>query len=94
MHFHGYDASVNDIIINSGGYKEVFERCKYCVAVSEVMYNQLLKLGCPDFKLILNTYGPDPSFLKIEPKFFGKQIIGIGRFVNKKAPHLLQFLKR
>ncbi|MAW96654.1 MULTISPECIES: glycosyltransferase [unclassified Leeuwenhoekiella] len=88
VHFHGYDASVNDIIINSGGYKEVFERCKYCVAVSEVMYNQLLKLGCPDFKLILNTYGPDPSFLKIEPKFFGKQIIGIGRFVNKKAPHL------
>lgn len=86
-HFHGYDASVQAVIESCNNYKEVFAYSSYVIAVSRSMHNRLMALGCPKEKIIYNTYGPDNSFLEIKPQFSEPNFIGIGRFVNKKAPY-------
>jgi colanic acid/amylovoran biosynthesis glycosyltransferase len=94
-HFHGYDASIIDVIKKYNNYKDVFEFSNYVIAVSLMMQNQLIALGCPKDKVIYNPYGPDPSFLEVKPQFKQKTFIGLGRFVDKKAPYytILAFKK-
>lgn len=86
-HFHGYDASVELILKNTNNYQEVFKYSRYIIAVSLSMQKRLAELGCPKEKLIYNTYGPDNSFLEVIPQFSEPLFIGLGRFVNKKAPY-------
>lgn len=94
-HFHGYDASIKAVIKECNQYDEVFKYSNYIIAVSKEMENDLLNLGCPKDKLIYNVYGPNPSFYNVTPLFDNKQFIGIGRFVDKKAPYytILAFKK-
>lgn len=87
VHFHGYDASINHIIKSCNNYESVFKLAKNVIAVSKVMYNKLLDLGCPKSKLIYNVYGPQPIFETVEPSFAKKQFIAVGRFTDKKAPY-------
>jgi len=89
VHFHGYDASKKSIILENDNYKKSFEYASYIIAVSKKMYNDLLTIGCPESKLILNTYGPNPKFYEVNPLFNNEQFISVGRFVNKKAPYYL-----
>ncbi|MGN6296272.1 MAG: glycosyltransferase [Ginsengibacter sp.] len=87
VHFHGYDASQRDVIEQYGKkYKEVFDYAFKIIAVSKKMYEDLLSLGCPGEKLVINCYGPDDSFFQVEPEFNNQQFISVGRFVEKKAP--------
>lgn len=94
-HFHGYDASVNSVINSCKGYHEVFSYSTFVIAVSRSMKEKLIALGCPREKLVFNTYGPDDSFLGLKPKFAQPVFIGLGRFVEKKAPYytILAFSK-
>ncbi|MGG5487538.1 glycosyltransferase family 4 protein [Gaetbulibacter sp. PBL-D1] len=87
VHFHGYDASRQDVIARCDAYREVFQLASKVIAVSRVMETTLLKLGCPKAKLVYNVYGPQPEFETINPTFAKKQLIGIGRFTDKKAPY-------
>jgi glycosyltransferase involved in cell wall biosynthesis len=88
IHFHGYDASKYQILKTyKERYKEMFVYSSFVIAVSQVMYNKLLSLGCPKEKLIKNTYGPNDIFFKNVPTFSKQQFIAIGRFTNKKAPY-------
>jgi glycosyltransferase involved in cell wall biosynthesis len=92
VHFHGFDASVNEVIKeNKEIYKKMFEYAKSVVVVSNVMKHKLLKLGCPKEKIILNICGPNNLFIETIPKFTKKQFIAIGRFVDKKAPYYTIF---
>ena len=95
VHFHGYDASVGEVIKANYNYKEVFKYATKIVAVSRKMEQKLLELGCPREKLVYNVYGPQPEFLKVQPQFLKKQFVAIGRFTDKKAPYysLLAFSK-
>ncbi len=86
-HFHGYDASVDVVIKSCNHYKEVFAYSTYIIAVSLAMQKRLIGLGCPKEKVIYNPYGPDNSFLALNPQFSETTFIGLGRFVNKKAPY-------
>ncbi|WP_338359080.1 glycosyltransferase [Yeosuana marina] len=86
-HFHGYDASKFSVIEACKNYKEVFLYSSYIIVVSILMEKQLTELGCPKEKVIYNPYGPDPSFLDIKPLFTKTTFIGLGRFVDKKAPY-------
>lgn len=89
VHFHGYDASVENILnAYREKYKEIFIYAKAVIVVSKKMYSQLLTLGCPKEKLYLNTCGPNPTFFKVCPSFKTKQFVSVGRFVDKKAPFL------
>ena len=87
VHFHGYDASVKEVIKKQNNYKEVFEKATYIVAVSTSMYAKLKDLGCPVDKLVYNVYGANPIFKERKPTFTSKQAVAIGRFVDKKAPY-------
>ena len=89
VHFHGFDASVFDILRKFRNYKEVFDYATYIVVVSKKMYQDLMDLGCPQNKLVYNVYGPNDDFLIVEPQFLKSQFIALGRFVDKKAPYYL-----
>jgi len=95
VHFHGYDASVKAILERCHNYRDVFELATTVVAVSKVMQQQLLVLGCPKEKLLYNVYGPRSEFESIEPDFKEPQFVSIGRFADKKAPYypILAFRK-
>ncbi len=92
VHFHGFDASHFPTLKNyKDGYINLFAYAKYIIVVSTVMKGMLIELGCPEDKLILNTYGPSPEFAELKCKFSKQQFIAIGRFVEKKAPYLSIF---
>ncbi len=87
VHFHGYDASVYETLINCNNYQEVFSIASKIIAVSRKMEQMLLTLSCPKGKLVYNVYGPQPEFELVKPNYAKKQFIGIGRFTDKKAPY-------
>ncbi len=95
VHFHGYDASVTEVVKKHNNYKEVFQYATKVVAVSRKMEHMLLEMGCTREKLVYNVYGPQPEFVEVQPKFTKKQFVGIGRFTDKKAPYytILAFKK-
>ncbi|GAA4316325.1 glycosyltransferase [Pontixanthobacter gangjinensis] len=95
VHFHGYDASRKSVINQNERYSRVFEYATYIIAVSKKMVDELLKLGCPNHKLIYNPCSADPQFSQINPKFSINQFLAAGRFVDKKAPYytILAFSK-
>ena len=95
-HFHGFDASVHELIKqNRKAYQQLFDYASSIIAVSHSMEKKLLGLGCPASKLVYTACGPDDAFLAVEPNYSKKQFVGIGRFVDKKAPYytLLAFQK-
>jgi colanic acid/amylovoran biosynthesis glycosyltransferase len=89
VHFHGFDASDKNVLLKyKEKYLEVFKYAKFAVAVSKKMSADLIDLGCPPDKIVLSTCGPNSDFFNAEPAFVSKQFTAIGRFVDKKAPHL------
>lgn len=96
VHFHGFDAFKYDVIKNfQENYIKMFNYSSLIVVVSTPMKKQLIKLGCPEEKIVLNPYGPKDEFLKLTPNHVSKVILSVGRFTDKKAPYytLLAFLK-
>ncbi|MEM9679576.1 MAG: glycosyltransferase [Bacteroidota bacterium] len=91
VHYHGYDASVDEVIKSHDNYSQVFAQASRVFAVSTVMKNRLLKEGCLEEKLIYNVYGPQPKFAEVKPEYSNQQFIAIGRFTDKKAPYYTLF---
>lgn len=90
VHFHGADASHHETIEKyKEKYKELFNYSSSIIAVSKVMHNALVQLGCSSSKLVYNPYGPADEFLSITPHFLSKSFLFVGRFVDKKAPYFL-----
>jgi len=90
IYFHGYDASIRTVLdSNLNGYIKMFDYASGIVAVSDSMKNRLLSLGAPAERLHLNAYGVDPDqFAGGNPATKGPVFLGVGRFVEKKAPYL------
>ena len=96
VHFLGYDASVYEVLEkNKQGYLRVFEYASSIIAVSHTMKRKLIELGCPQEKILYAPCGPNPSFFHNRPTYENKTLIGVGRFVDKKAPYynILAFSK-
>lgn len=86
VHFHGYDASVKNLLEEyADGYKKVFAYAAAIVVVSGKMKESLIALGCPEEKLVMAVYGPDNIFFNIQPHYKQQQFIAVGRFVEKKG---------
>jgi glycosyltransferase involved in cell wall biosynthesis len=95
VHFHGYDASVDKVIKQCNNYTEVFKRATSIIVVSTEMRERLIKLGCESSKITYTPCGPNDKFLEVKPTLSKEQLVGIGRFVDKKAPYftILAFAK-
>lgn len=90
VHFHGYDASINDVLdSNSESYRKMFKTAAGVIAVSKAMESKLIQLGAERERLYLNVYGVDPiKFTGGSPELQPPNFLGVGRFVEKKAPYL------
>lgn len=89
VHFHGFDASEKKTLNKfTTDYKEVFAYATYIIGVSEKMMKDLADLGAPPEKLIYNPYGPNDLFFQANAPIKQKKFFSVGRFVDKKAPHL------
>ena len=89
-HFHGFDAYRQRTLETFGRhYNELFEISDAIVAVSRDMQAQLIKLGAPADKVHYNSCGVEPSvFRGADPLHSPPTFVAVGRFVDKKAPHL------
>jgi colanic acid/amylovoran biosynthesis glycosyltransferase len=90
VHFHGYDAHNNTVTDHHMKvYKTMFQQAVAVIAVSRAMVTKLEEIGAPPEKIHYVPYLVNPeSFpltfpLKAPPIF-----LSVGRFVEKKAPHL------
>ena len=90
VHFHGFDASRHSTLEEfKESYQRMFSVASKVIAVSQAMGNKLVALGCPADKLLINPYGPDPSFFEVKPNYAANDVLAVGRLTEKKAPHLL-----
>jgi colanic acid/amylovoran biosynthesis glycosyltransferase len=90
VHFHGFDAYEHPTLQEYGGpYRRMFESASAIIAVSRDMHRQLLNLGAPGDKTFYIPYGVDSKlFANADPSRAQPVFIAVGRFVDKKAPHL------
>lgn len=90
VHFHGFDAHAERIINEFGGrYRKMFALASKIVAVSQTMVAQLRSLGAPADKIQYIPYGVDcEQFTAGDVRSTAPTLLSVGRFVEKKAPHL------
>lgn len=90
VHFHGWTAYRKSLLTkHEAEYKRMFSIASAVIVVSEDMYNQLQKLGCPKEKLSLIYYGFNNEVFTYsnhaeQPPVF----LSVGRFCDTKNPHL------
>ncbi len=89
-HFFGYDVFRNlngDDRVDE--YRYMFSYSKYLVSVGSLMSKELVRLGASEDKIIYAPCGAQSNFLKLTSHCNTSNIVAIGRFVDKKAPHIL-----
>jgi len=85
----GYEISNYQIIEKyKTKYRELFQYAEKIFIVSQHMRKNLTLLNCPTEKIIYSPAGPASDFFEIHPSYTKKQVLAVGRFVDKKAPHL------
>ncbi|MBL7939113.1 MAG: glycosyltransferase [Flavobacteriales bacterium] len=88
-HFHGFDAHRTDYIARYDGYRDLFAHASALVVVSRAMEQQLISIGAPREKVIYNCYGIDVDrFVPGDAEAAPPHFLAVGRFADKKAPHL------
>jgi colanic acid/amylovoran biosynthesis glycosyltransferase len=90
VHFHGYDASVYSVLEKyRDGYARLFGYASAVIAVSRAMQRRLAGLGAPSDNVKYIPYGVDCDFFsEAHPDQAGPVFVAVGRFTEKKAPHL------
>ncbi|MDP4151674.1 MAG: glycosyltransferase [Bacteroidota bacterium] len=90
VHFHGNDASHRPTLeLLQKEYADLFAYASSIVSVSHAMTNRLLRLGAPETRIVYNCYGIDTALFRLsEEKAEPPTFVAVGRFVEKKAPHL------
>lgn len=90
VHFHGFDAFDQRVLDGlQGKYMGLFVMAASIIAPSESMRHRLLELGAPAAKVFVNPYGVDAAvFSGGNPGASPPTLVSVGRFVDKKAPHL------
>ena len=90
VHFHGLDAFGRDLLDRwRDHYQAFFKTAAQLVVVSQAMRDQLIKLGAPAERVVLAPYGVAVEVARAaEPATAGPTFVAVGRFVEKKAPHV------
>lgn len=90
VHFHGYDASVRKVLEEyAAAYREMFRRAAAVIAVSDAMRRRLITLGAPPASIHVIPCGVDcTAFDRSDPASAPPVLLAVGRFIEKKAPHI------
>jgi glycosyltransferase involved in cell wall biosynthesis len=90
VHFHGFDVSRRRVLERyAARYAEMFRQASGIIAVSHLMRRRLIELGAPSRLVHYNPCGVDcDSFSGADPSASTPLVLAVGRFVEKKAPHL------
>lgn len=90
VQFHGYDASNHEVLKEfSATYPILFQQAVAIITVSSAMKKKLILMGAPPEKIHYNPYGVDcQTFGAANPDNALPVFLSVGRFVDKKAPHL------
>lgn len=90
VHFHGVDAFGRELLDSwLPRYRQFFGQAASVLAVSRAMHAQLLQLGAPAERTLLAPYGVAIDLpATAEPAKAPPHFVAVGRFVEKKAPHL------
>lgn len=90
VHFHGLDAFGRELLERwSAHYQAFFKTAAQLIVVSQAMRDQLVKLGAPVERVVLAPYGVAVKVARAaDPATAGPTFVAVGRFVEKKAPHL------
>ena len=90
VHFHGYDVSMHALLREYADlYAGMFAQAGALIAVSRAMQQKLVSLGASQEKVHYNPYGVDCSlFDGAKPNMAPPLFLAVGRFTEKKAPHL------
>ncbi len=86
----GYELAMYKVIEDhKAAYFNFFKYCSSIIIVARSMEKVLMKLGCDKTKIIHSPAGASEDFFEIEPDYNSMQLFAIGRFVEKKSPHLM-----
>jgi glycosyltransferase involved in cell wall biosynthesis/SAM-dependent methyltransferase len=90
VHFHGSDIYKQKWIdLYLPAYREMFATAAAIIAVSRDMVERLAGLGAPRDRLFYNPCGVDVEWFDgADPAAALPTFLAVGRFVEKKAPHL------
>ena len=90
VHFHGHDIHKKSILSEFGRlYTELFQYASAIIAVSKEMQRKLIDLGAPREKVYWNPCGVNGDvFRGARPGSSEIIFLSVGRFVEKKSPHL------
>ncbi len=90
VHFHGYDATATPTLqAYKHEYSDIFKSAAALIVVSKAMRDKLISIGAPINKVFLNPYGVDVQRDDLASPESSKPIfLAVGRFVEKKAPHI------
>lgn len=90
VYFHGYEMyRARMLEAYAEDYRSLFERCASVVVGSRPGADQLQRLGAPQSLIERCPCGVDvEKFRPATPQDAGPKLVAIGRFVEKKAPHL------
>lgn len=90
VYFHGYEMYRREMLdAHREEYRSLFPRCAAVVVGTEAGAAQLQRLGAPESLIELCPCGVNlAKFEPHNPEESGPILVAVGRFVEKKAPHL------
>lgn len=88
--FHGYDLSVYLDKVGKNPYAQLFRCGELFLPISHFWKNKLIKLGCPEDRIIVHRMGVDIEKFQFQPtsqkEDSGRvKLISVGRMVEKKG---------
>jgi colanic acid/amylovoran biosynthesis glycosyltransferase len=85
----GYELSMYKVINdNKKLYQHFFKYCSAIIVVAKSMTKVLTDLGCDREKIIHSPAGASEDFFELKPNYQSMQLFAIGRFIEKKSPHI------